>query len=527
MRSIHYCYLFLLPYILVNCSTNSNDQNATTAGANHPPNIIFILADDHAERAISAYDTSLITTPNLDCIAREGMLFRNSFVTNSICAPARASILTGLYSHLNGKRDNVDTFNGDQATFIKTLRANGYHTSVIGKWHLKSRPQGFDYWQTLIDQGDYYNPTFITNGDTAQAIGYTSTIITDQALAQLEERATADKPFCMLYWHKAPHRNWMPDVQDLEGLLEKKYPEPPTLRDTYAGRAAAEEADMRIADMFVSNDLKVTSDYLAYDDNTGGHADYEPSKAWRENLERFTPEQRAAWAPFLEAVGESYLAAMAEDRELAWRYQRYMQDYLASITSVDRNVGRVLDFLDENGLAENTIVIYSSDQGFYLGEHGWYDKRFMYEESMRTPLMIRYPQMITAGSENNNLVLNVDMAPTLLEMAGLASSDDMQGQSIVPLLQGNTPPDWRDHAYFHYYEYPHGWHSVNKHEGVRGERYKLIRFYTPNSERYELFDLQDDPNELNNRYGDPELVAVTTRLKEELKVQRDKLKVKE
>ncbi|MEL6141033.1 MAG: sulfatase [Bacteroidota bacterium] len=512
-----------LVLLLLGCGNEKPTSESTEPG---PPNIIYILADDHAEKAISAYSSELHRTPNLDRIAKEGMIFRNSFVTNSICAPSRATILTGLYSHLNGKRDNSDVFDGDQATFIKTLQANGYHTSVIGKWHLKSAPQGFDFSQILIGQGDYYNPVFITDGDTSEATGYTTTLITDRALAQLEERkAHPDQPFCMLYWHKAPHRNWMPDLQDLPGLLEQRFPEPVTLRDNYEGRAAAQEADMRIADMYTSKDLKVSEVYQPVDDNRGGHPSHDPMKDFNRMLRRLTEEQRAAWAPFLKAVGEEYQKIKGTDEELAWRYQRYMQDYLASIQSVDRNVGRVLDYLDESGLAENTVVVYSSDQGFYLGEHGWYDKRFMYEESMRTPLMIRYPKTVAPGSENTDLVLNLDMAPTLLELAGLEPHTNMQGRSLVPLLEGETPDDWRESTYYHYYEYPHGWHSVNKHEGVREARYKLIRYYTDDSESFELFDLETDPNELDNRIGDPTLEEQETRLKERLVAHREEYSV--
>ncbi|MEM7571687.1 MAG: sulfatase [Bacteroidota bacterium] len=515
-------YLFLLTVMA--CAP---DTPAEVPEIPKRPNILFIMSDDHAERAISAYDNSLISTPNLDRIANEGMRFANSFVTNSICAPSRATMLTGLYSHLNGKLDNRDVFNGDQPTFIKDLQASGYHTSVIGKWHLKSAPQGFDYWRVLIDQGHYYNPEFVTPTDTTEIIGYTSTVITDLALEQLQQRAAGDEPFCMLYWHKAPHRNWMPDLSDLDGLLEREFPEPPTLRDDYAGRPAAEEADMRIADMYISKDLKVTPEYAPVDPGTGGHPTFKGQQNFLDLLERFTPEQRAAWDPFLDRVGESYLQAVAEDRLLEWQYQRYMQDYISSVESVDRNVGRVLDYLDESGLAENTIVIYTSDQGFYLGEHGWYDKRFMYEESMRTPLMIRYPLLVEAGTVNEELVLNNDIAPTLLDMAGVEVPERMQGASLRPLLTQQDEPDWRDAAYYHYYEYPHGWHSVNKHDGVRTDRYKLIHFYGENGEWYELYDLETDGTEVNNRFDDPALAEVQADLMQRLEELRVELEVPE
>jgi arylsulfatase A-like enzyme len=513
----------LISLLLTYCRPNQEPQEK--AETPPPPNILFIMADDHAQKAISAYTDELISTPNLDRLAEEGMLFQNSFVTNSICAPSRAAILTGKYSHINGKLDNLDTFDGDQWTFIKELQEAGYNTSIIGKWHLKSAPQGFDDWRVLIGQGDYYSPLMIHNGDTLERPeGYTTTVITDLAIEKLQEQAGSEAPFCMLYWHKAPHRNWMPDTVDLPGLLDKEYPEPDNLRDNYEGRPAAEAADMRIADMFTSMDLKLTEEYLAEDNNSGGQESFEPMQSFKRYMELLNPQQREAWQPFLKQVGESYQQAVAEGRELEWRYQRYMQDYLASIASVDRNVGRVLDYLDESGLAENTIVIYTSDQGFYLGEHGWYDKRFMYEESHRTPLMIRYPKAVKPQSATEELVLNIDLGPTLLDFAGVATPEEVQGSSLKPLLEGKSPEDWRQYVYYRYYEYPHGWHSVAKHEGVRGDRYKLIHFTEP-EEYYELYDLQNDPAEMVTRYDDPELAEVQQRLIEELAAKRKELEV--
>lgn len=514
--------LIALPLCFVACQQNQEEE---TTQADKRPNILFVMADDHAQKAISAYSDQLINTPNLDRLAEEGMLFKNSFVTNSICAPSRAAILTGKYSHINGKLDNLDTFDGDQWTFIKDLQEAGYATSIIGKWHLKSAPQGFDDWRILIGQGDYYSPLMIHNGDTLDRIeGYTTSVITDMALEKLKEQSESDQPFCMLYWHKAPHRNWMPDTTDIPGLLARQYPEPETLRDSYQGRPAAGAADMRIADMFTSMDLKLTEEYLPEDNNSGGQESFDPMGSFKRGLELLNEEQRKAWQPFLQGVGESYQQAVAEGKELEWRYQRYMQDYLASIASVDRNLGRVLDYLDESGLAENTIVIYTSDQGFYLGEHGWYDKRFMYEESHRTPLMIRYPQSIQPQSTTESLVLNIDLGPTLLDYAGINTPDEVQGRSLRPLLEDKTPEDWRQYVYYRYYEYPHGWHSVAQHEGVRGHRYKLIHFTEP-EEFYELYDLQDDPTEMNPRYDDPELAEVQQKLMDELAAKRKELKV--
>ncbi len=515
---------------LLVCTCGRAPENEAVAPSVRP-NILFIMADDHAQRAISAYSDELTQTPNLDRIANEGMLFRNSFVTNSICAPSRAAILTGKYSHLNGKIDNLSAFRPDQWTFPEALQAAGYRTSLIGKHHLKTLPRGFDEFRGLVGQGDYYNPTFVHNGDTlAPETGYTTTLITDYALEELQRSASGGQPFMMLYWHKAPHRNWMPDTSDLAGLLDKRYPEPANLRDEYQGRAAAAHADMRIANMFVSQDLKVLEQYEPNDPGTGG-ATFWPggtrimAEYFYREIERLTPAQRAAWEPFLARVGQEWQDVKGTSDELGWRYQRYLQDYLGSVKSVDDNVGRVLDYLDAAGLAENTIVIYTSDQGFYLGEHGWYDKRFMYEESHRTPLMIRYPAAVKAGTENDDLVLNIDLGSTLLDYAGLTPPAEVQGVSLRPLLAGSTPADWREDIYYRYYQEMASFHRVARHEGVRDERYKLIQFTEPGFEGYELFDLLEDPSEMNNRIDDPELEAVKTRLLQRLADLKEELNV--
>jgi len=523
-----------LLFLLFLCTCGPAPENVVPATSARP-NILFILSDDHAQRAISAYTDELVSTPGLDRIAAEGILFRNSFVTNSICAPSRAAILTGKYSHLNGKIDNLSPFNPDQWTFTEALHDAGYRTSLIGKHHLKAVPRGIDEFRGLIGQGSYYSPRFVLNGDTLAAEpGYTSTLITDYVLEELR-RVTTDTsaaPFCMLYWHKAPHRNWMPDTSDLPGLLDRKFPEPATLRDEYRSRPAAEHADMRIADMFTSHDLKVTGDYQNPDPGTGGATfikdpRFDQVKNFRRQINRLTPGQQKAWEPFLKRVGEEWQSVKGTDGELAWRYQRYMQDYIASVESVDRNVARVLAYLDETGLAENTIVIYTSDQGFYLGEHGWYDKRFMYEESHRTPLMVRYPARIKAKSASEDLVLNIDLGATLLDYAGVTPSPEVQGVSLRPILEGNTPADWRKDIYYRYYQQMDSYHRVARHEGVRGARYKLIHFTEPGFEGYELFDLQTDPNEMGNRIDDPELEAEKTRLLDRLAAQRAALRVEE
>ena len=513
--------LFLCCFVFVLCTCGRAPENETTANARPSrPNILFIMSDDHAQRAISAYTDELIHTPNLDRIADGGMLFRNSFVTNSICAPSRAAILTGKYSHLNGKIDNLSPFNPDQWTFPEALHDAGYRTSLIGKHHLKALPRGFDEFRGLVGQGSYYNPVFVHNGDTlARDTGYTTTLITDYALAELREHAEqrADQPFMMLYWHKAPHRNWMPDVGDLPGLLDERYPLPANLRDAYDGRPAAEHADMRIGDMFTSHDHKVERQYEPNDPGTGG-ATFWPEGTARmarnfdNQIASLTDEQRAAFRPYLDRIGQEWQRVKGTDEELEWRYQRYLQDYLASVKSVDDNVGRVLDYLEEAGLADNTIVIYTSDQGFYLGEHGWYDKRFMYEESHRTPLMIRYPAAAENGTHSDALVLNIDLGPTLLDYAGVSAPEAVQGRSLRPLLETGTPDDWRESIYYRYYQQMASFHRVARHEGVRDERYKLIQFTEPGFEAYELYDLETDPTEMDNRIDDPELEAVRTRL---------------
>ncbi len=522
----------LLALVLCTCGPAPDTENETSGTADRGrPNIIFIMSDDHAQRAISANTDELTETPNLDRIADGGLLFRNSFVTNSICAPSRAAILTGKYSHLNGKIDNLSPFNPDQWTFPEALHDAGYRTSLFGKHHLTHVPNGLDEYRALIDQGEYYNPTFIHNGDTLEATpGYTTRLITDYALEELKRNAESDQPFMMLYWHKAPHRNWMPDTSDLPGLLDNRYPEPANLRDDYAGRPAAEHADMRIADMFVSNDLKVTEEYEPNDPGTGGatflaDGPQRMAQNFYREIDRLTPDQRAAWKPFLDRVGKEWQDVKGTVRELGWRYQRYMQDYLASVKGVDDNVGRVLDYLEESGLDKNTIVIYTSDQGFYLGEHGWYDKRFMYEESHRTPLLIQYPPLVEGGTTSDALVLNIDLAPTLLQLAGVPVPEDLQGMSLLPLFDGSTPDDWRKFIYYRYYQEMNSFHRVARHEGVRGERYKLIHFTEPGFEGYELYDLQTDPMEMENRIDDPALTAEKEKLQTELREKRRELKV--
>ena len=446
------------------CATQDDDR----------PNILFIMSDDHAEAAISAYGSELIETPNIDRIAREGVLFRNSFVTNSICAPSRAVLLTGKYSHENGLRDNRDTFDGSQMTFPKLLQEAGYETAIVGKWHLKSQPTGFDDWRILIGQGQYYNPVFLENGVEVAHTGYVTDLITDFALDFMTGRDTS-KPFALLYHHKAPHRNWMPSLKHLEMYQDRDLPVPETFYDDYAGRPAAAGQDMRIADMWLSVDMKLHEESYGDETGTGGNAEFDPTQSWKDTYARLTDEQRTRWDAHYGPINDAFRESPPEGRELAeWKYQRYMKDYLRCVASVDDNIGRVLDYLDDAGLTDNTIVIYTSDQGFYLGEHGWYDKRFMYEESLSMPLVMRYPGEIEAGRVAEDLVLNLDFAPTLLDYAGVDVPSAMQGRSLRNLARGTRDSVLRDAFYYHYYEFPHGWHRVQKHYGVRTDRHKLI-----------------------------------------------------
>ncbi len=455
------------------------------------PNILFIFTDDHGAQAISAYGSRVNKTPHIDRIAREGMLLENCMVSNAICGPSRAVILTGKHSHINGFTDNGGRFDGSQETFPKLLQGAGYQTAVIGKWHLKSDPTGFDYWDVLIGQGPYYNPPMIQNGTRVSREGYTTEILTDLALDWLQDGRDQDKPFMLMYQHKAPHRNWQPGPEYLHLYDDVTIPEPPTLFDKWEGRSSANrEQTMTIEHDLNASDLKLVAP---------------------RNL---TPSQRKAWDAAYEPKNEAFRAQNLSGRALVkWKYQRYVKDYLRCVAAVDDNIGRVLDYLDENGLRENTIVIYSSDQGWYLGEHGWFDKRWMYEESLRMPFVIRWPGVIEPGSVNRDLVQNIDFAPTFLEMAGVAVPPAIQGRSIVPLLKGQRPDDWRESIYYHYYEFP-GAHSVRRHYGVRTERYKLIHFYRKGD--WELFDLATDPDEMRNEYYNANYQATIEQLKGEL-----------
>ena len=481
------------------------------------PNILFIFSDDHATQAVSAYGSRLkdvAPTPHLDSIAKEGMLFKRCMVTNSICGPSRATILTGKYSHLNGFMTNeTRKFDGSQQTFPKLLRGAGYQTAVIGKWHLGSEPTGFDHWEVFPGQGSYYNPDFRTPNGKIKVEGYCTEVVTDKTIKWLNDQRDKSKPFMLMMQHKAPHRDWSPAIKYLNAFDDVNIPEPDTLFDSYENRGrAAKDQDMTIhVTMQMASDLKVKQ--------------FDKAGRLARKLKRLTPEQLKAWDAAYEPKNAQLFVDKPQGKDLIrWKYQRYLKDYLRCIKSVDESVGRVMKYLKENGLEKNTIVIYSSDQGFYLGEHGWFDKRFMYDESYRTPLLVKWPGNVKPGSINSDLVSNLDFAQTFLELAGVEQPKDMQGASLVSLFKGEKPSDWRKTHYYHYYEYP-GWHMVHRHEGVYDGRYKLMYFY--DIDEWELYDLNSDPKEMKNQYKNPEFASEVARLKEELNKLRVKHKVPE
>jgi arylsulfatase A-like enzyme len=500
------CYVSLaVAAAMVALRTQSLEAADGAAAKASPPNIVFIFSDDHAYQAISAYGHGLNQTPNIDRLAKEGTLFRNCYVTNSICGPSRAVILTGKYSHLNSFPTNGgwERFDGSQTTFPKLLQGAGYQTAIVGKWHLVTDPTGFDYWHILPGQGAYYNPPMIDNGKQVKHTGYTTEIITDLSLDWLKKR-DKNKPFLLMCQHKAPHRSWDPAPKYLNKYDDVTIPEPDTLFDDYSGRGKAEHTqDMTIEKTMTELDLKL---------KFPGTLNAEQQKLWHEAY---------------DAENEAFRKANLQGKDLVrWKYQRYMKDYLRCIDSVDESVGRVLDYLDQEGLADNTLVVYAADQGFYLGEHGWFDKRWFYEQSVKTPLLVRWPKQAKAGAVNTDMVANIDFAQTFLEAAGVAALPEMQGRSLVPVLAGNTPADWRKSFYYHYYEFP-GPHSVRKHYAVIDPRYKLVHFYEPDVAEWEMFDLEADPKELKSVYNDPNYAEQRARLEKELARLRAELKVPE
>lgn len=489
------------------------------------PNIVFIMSDDHAYQAISAYDTRLMQTPNIDRIAKEGMLFTNACVTNSICAPSRAVILTGKHSHLNGKIDNYFPFDTSNITFPQILQANGYQTAMFGKLHFGNNPKGFDEFKILPGQGDYYNPDFITKKEgKINVVGYVTDIITDMTLEWLKNDRKKDKPFFLAYLHKAPHREWLPAERHYKEFINRQFAEPATLMDDYSGRGkAAKEQEMNLLKhMNWAGDSKIKPGVMDSLGITESHP-YDKGN-YNSTINRMNDGQRKSWDAVYDKMNAQFIQdypSMSEQDKMRWRYQRYMQDYLGCIAAVDDGVGKVLDFLKENGLEKNTIVIYTSDQGFYLGEHGWFDKRFIYDQSFKTPLLVKWPTVIKPGSKNTKMVQNLDFAQTILEAAGLKAPIDMQGESLISLFKGKGE-NFRDAAYYHYYEYP-SVHMVKRHYGIVTEKFKLVHFYHDIDE-WELYDREKDKEEMKNVYHDPAYESIKKDLHDKLAALRIKYK---
>ena len=489
--------LILLACAGAACSKSPAPGQAPATSADQRPNIVFILADDHAAHAISAYHqylrygVKLPRTPNLDRLAGDGMLFVNSFVTNSICGPARATVLTGQYGHINGVMTNSEPLHPMTVTFPKLMREAGYETALFGKWHLRTKPEGFDQYAILAGQGPYYNPVLHTGDDSARVSGYTLDIMSDRAIAWVNGGRTGNKPFMLMLTFNAPHRWWDPGPDQLALYRDTAFAIPATFNDDASGRASpARDPEMKIALDLVPRDLKL----------------FTPT-----NL---TPDQRVAWEKAYARENAALAAAGLTGEQLArWKYQRFITDYMRVISALDAQVGRMLDALDKAGLSKNTIVVYSSDQGFFLGDHGWFDKRWMYEESLRTPLIVKWPGVVKPGSVNRDMVMNLDLAETFLDVAGAPVPKAMQGTSIVPLLRGRTPANWRDAIYYQYFEYP-GWHAVRRQYGVRTSHYKLIHYYEVGE--WELFDLDKDPEELKSVYADPSYASVRREMESKL-----------
>ena len=504
--------LFLFGGLAAVAATGCARQSEAPA---RPMNILYIMTDDHAYQTVGAYGhpiSRLAPTPNIDRLAREGMLFREAFVENSISAPSRATLLTGVYSHRHGQTTlSYGIMDTTLVHFPELLRAEGYLTAIFGKWHLSVEPKGFDHYDLLWDQGEYYNPvmrTPETGGRYVRQEGYATDIITDHALAWLDARRDDDAPFCLMIHHKAPHRNWMADLKYLDLYEDVEFPEPETLFDDYATRGD----QMRQQQLTIDRHMGYAFDFKVEELKDEPTLQY-IHDSWDIAMSTLTPEQRRVWDDSYGRKNRDFLADRPEGKELLrWKYQRYIHDYCRTIRSVDDQIGRVLDYLEENGLMDNTLIVYTSDQGFLLGEHGLYDKRFMYEESFRTPLVMRLPGGVRGDIAE--MVQNIDYAPTFLELAGVAVPDDIQGVSLLPLLRGEHPAGWRRSLYYHFYEYP-AEHMVRRHYGVRNDRWKLIHFYN-DIDQWELYDLQEDPHELRNLYGLPEYAAPRREMTDEL-----------
>lgn len=453
---------------------------AVTA-AEERPNIVFIMSDDHAVRAVSAYGESMVETPNIDRIAANGVRFDRAYVGNALCGPSRATTLTGLHSHGNGFYSNEwsGDFDGQQQTFPHLLQDAGYQTAVIGKWHLYSDPVGFDHWEVIdnvFEHGTYYNPNFRSPAGIEETNGYVADLITDKAISWLDSVSASDQPFMLMYYHKTPHRDWMPAPQELENWDEDMRREEPAslLRDLDGQTRGRREARMSISEYMTDQDVKLArAKYL-------------------------TPEQALLWdKAFAEGNREFEAAELSGEDEIRWKYQRYIKTYTAAVEGMDRQIGRVLDYLEDKGLMENTLIVYTSDQGFFLGENGWFDKRWMDEVSSQVPLLMQWPGRIKPGSVTSGLVQNIDYAPTLLDAAGIAPREPMHGVSVLPLLAAD-PVKWKRDLYYHFYENP-GFHGVTRHYGIRTDRYKLVHYYQ--NDEWELFDLVEDPDDQVNLYG--------------------------
>ena len=537
------------------------------AAATQRPNIVYIMCDDHAFQCISAYGSpisKLAPTPNIDRIAQRGMRFDRAFVENSLSTPSRACLMTGLYSNQNGQRQLGEGIDTTRTFFTEQLQQAGYQTAVVGKWHMGCDPKGFDYYHIYNDQGQYYNPQYRgtdTDGKYIVEEGYSTDLTTDHALSFIEHRDT-NKPFCLLLHHKAPHRNWLANTKYFGMYDNVTFPMPETFYDDYETRGSA----VRTQKMSVTKDMRWEQDFKVPEMLDTANADsWDSYLSLMNEVNRMNPEQRIAWGKYYFPRNRRLLEARLTGKELdEWKYQNYIRDYMSVIKSVDESVGRVLDYLDSHGLTDNTIIVYTSDQGFYMGEHGWFDKRFMYEESLRTPLLIAYPGHIQPGTVCNKLVQNIDYAPTFLDLAGISKPKELPGRSLTPLFKADDKvKGWRNSIYYHYYDYP-TYHMVRKHDGVRTDRYKLIHFYgaggldavkenkyqrQPGTREHgcmtyltslgyfepkdsavnynELYDLQADPHEQNNLYGKPGYEKITKQLQKQLTDYRKSIGVDE
>lgn len=557
----------LLSFAALSCIAATAQAQQKAAAATQRPNIVYIMCDDHAFQCISAYGSpisKLAPTPNIDRIAERGMRFDRAFVENSLSTPSRACLMTGLYSNQNGQRQLGEGIDTTRTFFTEQLQQAGYQTAVVGKWHMGCDPKGFDYYHIYNDQGQYYNPQYRgtdTDGKYIVEEGYSTDLTTDHALSFIEHRDT-NKPFCLLLHHKAPHRNWLANTKYF-GLYDNvNFPMPETFYDDYETRGSA----VRTQKMSVTKDMRWEQDFKVPEMLDTANADsWDSYLSLMNEVNRMNPEQRIAWGKYYFPRNRRLLEARLTGKELdEWKYQNYIRDYMSVIKSVDESVGRVLDYLDSHGLTDNTIIVYTSDQGFYMGEHGWFDKRFMYEESLRTPLLIAYPGHIQPGSVCNKLVQNIDYAPTFLDLAGISKPKELPGRSLTPLFKaGDKVKGWRNSIYYHYYDYP-TYHMVRKHDGVRTDRYKLIHFYgeggldavkenkyqrQPGTREHgcmtyltslgyfepkdsavnynELYDLQADPHELNNLYGKPRYEKITKQLQKQLTDYRKSIGVDE